>query len=96
MMPSSLAAGGPFLNAYLGTMDLDEAEESPRQTFIFPCKLAVNRSNTIHPDQPGTILDQTEAALVRAESRWCPRLHDLASWAEAQRIDIGYPRMNEL
>lgn len=93
--PFTLDAFGPYFNACTRTFDGDPDEEPPKQPFIFPCKLAANRSHTIHPSQPGAILDQTEAALVRAETRWCPRLDDLTAWAEAQTIEIGYPRITE-
>lgn len=44
--------------------------------FWFPCRMAIQAAYGIHPDQRGTIPDQIEAALVRAETHWCPRLAD--------------------
>lgn len=61
------------------TIDLDAAK-----TLLFPCRCAANRAYGIHPAQPGTIEEQVDAALVRAGTRWCPRLADLTAWREAQ------------
>jgi len=47
---------------------------------LFPCRLAANRVYGIHTEQPGTIKTQVEAALLRAGTRWCPRLADLTEW----------------
>ena len=47
---------------------------------LFPCRLAANRVYGIHPEQPGTITTQVDAALLRAGTRWCPRLADLTEW----------------
>ena len=57
------------------TLDLD----TPKP-LLFPCRLAANRVYGIHPDQPGTIPQQIESALVRAGTRWCPRLAELSEW----------------
>lgn len=58
-------------------------DDSPKP-LLFPCRLAANRVHGIHPEQPGTIRQQVEAALLRAGVRWCPRLADLFEWqAEA-------------
>lgn len=56
--------------------------------FIFPCHLAANRVAGLHPQNPGSLADQTEAVLLRAEVRWCPRLDDLSAWRQAQVIQI--------
>ena len=56
--------------------------------FIFPCHLAANRVAGLHPQNPGSLADQTEAILLRAAVRWCPRLADLAEWRQAQVIQI--------
>ena len=60
--------------------------------FIFPCHLAANRIAGLHPQNPGSLSDQTDAVLLRAEVRWCPRLADLTDWRQAQviQIDRGY------
>lgn len=61
------------------TIDLDAAK-----TLLFPCRCAANHAYGIHPEQPGTIDEQVDAALVRAGTRWCPRLANLTAWREAQ------------
>ena len=50
---------------------------------LFPCKLAANQAHGIHPVQVGAIEDQVDAALLRAGTRWCPRLADLMEWQRA-------------
>lgn len=56
--------------------------------FIFPCHLAANAVAGLHPQNSGSLAGQTDAALLRAEVRWCPRLADLTDWREAQVIQI--------
>ena len=53
------------------------------QPLLLPCRLAARESYQIHPDQPGTITQQVDAALLRAGTRWCPRLADLMEWQRA-------------
>lgn len=58
------------------TLDLDDAPKP----LLWPCRLAAPRAYGVHPEQPGTIRQQVEAALLRAGTRWCPRLADLYEW----------------
>jgi hypothetical protein len=53
---------------------------------LFPCRLAARYVNGIHPEQPGTIGQQVDSALVRAGTRWCPRLADLTDWQQAASL----------
>lgn len=58
------------------TLTIDDAPKP----LLFPCRLAANRVYGIHTEQPGTITQQVESALLRAGTRWCPRLADLSDW----------------
>lgn len=57
-------------------------DDNPRN-LIFPCRKAAPYSHGIHLGHPGTVTDQVDAALVRAGTRWCPRLTDLTEWRSA-------------
>jgi hypothetical protein len=60
-------------------------DDAPK-TLIFPCRQAGPHSYGLHPGHPGTVTDQVEAALVRAGTRWCPRLADLTEWRAANSM----------
>lgn len=53
--------------------------------WLFPCRCAIKQMHSVHPDHPAPIRDQVEAALVRGQSWWCPRLN-LDEWEPIQWI----------
>lgn len=62
--------------------DTGVIETAPVQ---FPCRQAAGPLALVHPDQPGLLHHQVEAALLRAGTRWCPRLADLTEWTADAR-----------
>lgn len=53
--------------------------------WLFPCRAAVKHMHEIHPEHPTPIREQVEAALVRGQTWWCPRLN-LDAWEPLQWI----------
>lgn len=62
-------------------LDLD----GKTRRWLFPCRAAVKHKNEIHPEHPTPIREQVEAALVRGQTWWCPRLN-LDEWEPLQWI----------
>jgi len=57
---------------------------------LYPCRQSANQALGIHTEQLGTIVQQVEASLLRAGTRWCPRLADLTDWKlEASAVMKG-------
>src|SRR5713101_835417 len=62
--------------------------DGPRGAALLPAvaalSLSLGRSACvwIHAEQPGNITQQVDAALLRAGTRWCPRLADLTEWQD--------------
>ena len=61
------------------TYTIDDASKS----LLYPCRLAAPRACVIHAEQPGNITQQVDMALLRAGTRWCPRLAALTEWQDA-------------
>ena len=59
---------------------------------LYPCRLAARHAYGIHPEHPGTIRQQVEASLLRAGTRWCPRLADLTDWTQAAQLAMKESR----
>jgi hypothetical protein len=62
------------------TIDVD------RSQLLFPCRLAAREAGGLHRDQPGAMRQQVDATLLRAGTRWCPRLADLTDWERAANL----------